>query len=53
MISIPRIYRQRWDWTLTGGALALLTIGALTIYSATHLPDSPRHGYFLRIIRNR
>lgn len=48
MISIPRIYRQRWDWTLTGVAFALLTIGALTIYSATHLPDSPRHGYFLR-----
>ncbi len=45
---LPRIYRQRWDWTLTVAAIVLLLAGVLTVYSATHLPDNPRHGYFIK-----
>lgn len=47
-IVVPRVYRQRWDWWLAATALLLLVVGAITVYSATHLPDNPRHGYFIR-----
>ncbi|MCC7143887.1 MAG: rod shape-determining protein RodA [Candidatus Eisenbacteria bacterium] len=48
MFGVPRIYRQRWDWILSLAALVLLVIGVMTVYSATHLPDNPRHGYFVK-----
>jgi rod shape determining protein RodA len=47
-VRFPRAYRQNWDWVLTLTALALLLTGFLAIYSATHHPESPRHGYIWR-----
>jgi rod shape determining protein RodA len=47
-LRIPRVYRQHWDWWLVLPALLLLFAGILSVYSATHHPESPRHGYIWR-----
>lgn len=47
-MRIPRVYRQQWDWWLVLPALVLLLAGVLAVYSATHHPESPRHGYIWR-----
>jgi len=47
-MRIPRAYRQNWDWWVVVPALLLLVIGLLAVSSATHHPESPRHGYFVR-----
>lgn len=47
-LRLPRVYRQHWDWVLTLSALGLLLFGFLSVYSATHHPDSARHGYIWR-----
>jgi rod shape determining protein RodA len=47
-VRIPRVYRQHWDWWLILPALLLLLAGVLSVYSATHHPESPRHGYIWR-----
>jgi rod shape determining protein RodA len=46
-MRIPRAYR-RWDRWIALAAALLLLLGILAIYSATHHPDSPRHGYIWR-----
>jgi rod shape determining protein RodA len=47
-VRIPRVYRQHWDWVLLLVALALLVTGFLSVYSATHHPESARYGYIWR-----
>lgn len=47
-MRIPRVYRQHWDWWVILPALLLLVAGVLAVYSATHHPESPRHGYIWR-----
>ncbi len=47
-MHIPREYRQHWDWWLVLPALVLILAGVLSVYSATHHPESPRHGYIWR-----
>jgi rod shape determining protein RodA len=48
MALIPPIYRRRWDHVILACALLLILAGFLAINSATHHPDSPRHGYIWR-----
>ena len=47
-MRIPRAYRRNWDWWLLLAALVLILAGFGAIYSTTHHPDSPRHGYIWR-----
>lgn len=47
-MRIPREYRQHWDWTILLTAAALVAVGILAVYSATHHPESARHGYIVR-----
>ena len=47
-MRIPRVYRQHWDWATVLPVVLLLTIGSLSIYSATHQPESARYGHFWR-----
>ena len=47
-VRISRVYRQNWDWWVVLPVLLLLTMSLFAISSATHHPESPRHGYLVR-----
>jgi len=47
-MRVPKLQARRWDWVLMLCVILLFAMGSLAIYSATHHPDSARHGYFWR-----
>jgi len=47
-VRIPKEYRQYWDWTIVLTTAVLVAIGILAVYSATHHPESARHGFIIR-----